>query len=210
MCGRFYIPEADGPDELMALLNRAELARKARQPDFRLKRGEICPGDTAVVLAPNRNRQTSLFLMRWGFQLNRRLVFNARSETASQKPMFRDSLQSRRCIIPAAAFFEWDHRLKRTAKFRFWTEGRSMIYMAGLYRFEPDMPLPAFTILTRQAQGNIADIHDRMPLILKAEQLDLWLDPGLNPQFLIDEEPPRLACQPEITAQDLPLLSLSE
>ena len=196
MCGRFFIPE-EGPEELLALLNRAELARRAHHPDFRLKHGEICPGDSAVVLAPNRNRQTSLFVMRWGFRMNRRLIFNARSETAAQKPMFRDSLQTRRCVIPASAFFEWNHRLKRTAKFRFWPEGRPVMYMAGLYRFEPGDPLPAFTILTRQAEGNIADIHDRMPVILKAEQLDLWLDQGLNPQFIIDHEPPVLACQPE-------------
>lgn len=206
MCGRFFIPDEEGPEELLALLNRAERARRVRHPDFQLKRGEICPGDSAVVLAPNRNRQTALFIMRWGFQMNRRLIFNARCETASKKPMFRDSMQTRRCVIPASAFFEWDHRLKKSTKFRFWTEGRPMMYMAGLYRFEPDNPLPSFTILTRQAQGSIADIHDRMPVILKAEQLDLWLDHGLNPQFIIDEEPPVLDCQPEGPLQtQLPL-----
>ena len=197
MCGRFYIPEEDGPEKLMILLNRAELRHRARYPDFRLKRGEICPGDSAVALAPNRSRRTSLFVMRWGFMLNRKLIFNARSETAASKPMFRDSLLSRRCVIPAAAFFEWDHRLKKSTKFRFWPDGMPMMYLAGLYRFEPDAPLPVFTVLTRQAQGNIADIHDRMPVILRAEQLDLWLDQGIDPQFIINEEPPVLACQSE-------------
>ncbi|MCH5285884.1 MAG: SOS response-associated peptidase [Christensenellaceae bacterium] len=197
MCGRFWIPEADGPEELLALLNRAELARRVRHPDFVLKRGEICPGDNAAVLAPNRNRQTSLFIMRWGFRLEKRLVFNARSETASSRAMFRESLRDRRCVIPAASFFEWDHRLKKPAKFRFWPEGRPMMYLAGLYRFEPDAPLPVFTVLTRPAEGVIADFHDRMPVILREEQLDLWLDQGLNPQFFFDEQPPSLASQPD-------------
>ena len=119
--------------------------------------------------------------------------------------MFRDSMQHRRCVIPAAAFFEWDHRLKKSAKFRFWPDGQPMTYLAGLYRFEPDSSQPAFTVLTRQAEGAIADIHDRMPVILKAEQLDLWLDQGLDPQFIIDGEPPLLACEPE--EQPLPLLT---
>ena len=197
MCGRFWVPDDDGPEELLALLNRAELARRARHPDFVLKRGEIGPGDHAAVLAPNRSRQTSLFIMRWGFRLEKRLVFNARSETAAQRGMFRDSLRDRRCLIPAASFFEWDHRLKKPAKFRFWPEGRPMMYLAGLYRFEPDEPLPVFTVLTRPAEGAIADLHDRMPVIVREEQLDLWLDQGLDPQFFFNEPPLTLDCEPE-------------
>lgn len=195
MCGRFFIPD-DGPDELMALLNRAELRQRMHQPGFHLKRGEICPGDLAAVLAPNRRRETTLFIMKWGFRLDKRLVFNARSETAATKPLFRQSLQERRCLIPAASFFEWDHRLKKPAKFRFWPEGRPMMYLAGLYRFEPEAPLPAFTVLTRPAEGAISELHDRMPVILREEQLDLWLNGGIDPQFIFDETPPILACQP--------------
>lgn len=197
MCGRFWVPDEDGPEELLALLNRAELARRTRYPDFVLKRGEISPGDCAAVLAPNRNRETALFIMRWGFRLEKRLVFNARCETAANRPMFRESLRDRRCVIPAASFFEWDHRLKKPAKFRFWPDGRPMMYLAGLYRFEPDAPLPVFTVLTRPAEGVIADFHDRMPVILSGEQLDLWLDRGLNPQFVFDKQPPSLVCKPD-------------
>lgn len=195
MCGRFYIPEDGGDEELLALLNRAELARRARQPDFRLKRGEISPGDSAVVLAPNRSRRTSLFIMRWGFRMEKRLVFNARSETAAQKPMFRQSMLARRCLIPAASFFEWDHRMKKPAKFRFWKPA-GPLYLAGIYRFEPDDPLPAFTVLTRPAEGPIAELHDRMPVIVRGEQLDLWLDQGLDPRFIVDQQPDPLSCQP--------------
>ena len=197
MCGRFYIPEDDGAEELLVLLNRAELARRARHPDFRLKRGEICPGDSAVILAPNRSRQTALFVMRWGFRLEKRLVFNARSESAAQKTMFRQSLMERRCLIPAASFFEWDHRLKKPAKFRFWPEGRPMIYLAGLYRFEPEEPLPVFTVLTRQAEGSIADFHDRMPVIVPPEQTEAWLDQRTDPRPFFEEPQTPLACQPD-------------
>ena len=205
MCGRFYIPDEGGLEALIDLLNRAEAKQQKKQPAFRLKRGEICPGDAAAVLAPDRSRQPSAFVMRWGFWMDNRLVFNARSETAAQKPLFRDSLRIRRCAIPAAAFFEWDHRVKKPLKFRFWPEGSPMMYLAGLYRFEPNAPLPVFTVLTRQAQGNIADIHDRMPVILNEEQLDSWLHQEQDPFQIIDQEPPVLACQQEEAL--LPLLT---
>ena len=204
MCGRFFIPDGEASEELLILMNRAELKQRARQADFRLKRGEVCPGDAAVVLAPNRSRQPSPFVMRWGFRLDGRLIFNARQETAAQKPLFRDSMLSRRCAIPVSSFFEWDHRMKKPLKFRFWPEGRPMMYLAGLYRFEPDSSLPVFTVLTRQAQGAIADFHDRMPVILDAGQLDAWLDQRVDPRTVIDQEPPCLNCQAEETP--LPLL----
>ena len=197
MCSRFWVPMDERPEELLILLNRAELAMRARQPEFHLKRGEICPGDCAAVLAPNRSRKTSLFVMRWGFRLEKRLVFNARSETAAQKAMFSESLRFRRCLIPAASFFEWDHRQKKPAKFRFWPEGGSMMYLAGLYRFEPEASLPVFTVLTRQAEGAIADIHDRMPVLVHAEQLDLWLNGDIDPKFILEQPPEPLTCQSE-------------
>ena len=181
----------------MGLINRAELKLRARQPEFRLKRGEICPGDSAAVLAPNRDRRTALFVMRWGFRLDKRIVFNARSETAAGKAMFRDSMRARRCVIPSAAFFEWDHRLKKPAKFRFWPNDGAVTYLAGLYRFEPDAPLPVFTVLTRQAQGYIADLHDRMPVILRSEQIGPWLDQDADPRLITDAVPPVLTYRPE-------------
>lgn len=197
MCSRFFLPENDAPEELLALLNRAELARRRYEPGFHLKRGEICPGDKAVVLAPNRSRQTTAFIMRWGFRLEKRLVFNARSETAAQRPLFSGSLLERRCLIPATAFFEWDHRLKKPAKFRFWPDNLPVMYLAGLYRFEQDEPV--FTVLMRQAEGCIADIHDRMPVIAPPDQLDRWLDADVHPDFLFHQPPLPLCCEADET-----------
>ena len=70
-----------------------------------------------------------------------------------------------------------------------------MMYLAGLYRFEPDAPLPVFTVLTRQAEGILADVHDRMPIVVQSEQIDMWLDRSVDPRLFFEQTPPTLACQ---------------
>jgi len=186
MCGRFFIPEMDdAPEELALLLNELELRLRAGDPAFRLKRGEICPGDKAMVIAPARNHQAKAFLMQWGYHLNRQLIFNARSETASAKPMFAASLQDRRCLIPATAYFEWNKHAAGKPKYRFSSKGHPVFYMAGLYRFEEDCKQPVFTVLTREATDDIADIHDRMPVILPPHLIHAWLDRAADPQEIL-------------------------
>ena len=69
MCGRFYVPDTDLPEELLALLSEAERRRLAVEPGFRLKRGELAPGDTVAVVAPGRAAPSGAFPMRWGFRL---------------------------------------------------------------------------------------------------------------------------------------------
>lgn len=175
MCGRFYLPEDELDEALAMLLMEAEAAEAARQPGFRLKRGEICPGDAAVVLALSRSLKARAFVMQWGFHLGKRLVFNARSETAGEKPLFRESMQVRRCVIPACGYFEWDHRQAKPPKYLFAPESGHGMYLAGLYRFEPGMDRPVFTILTRDAAPGIAAFHNRMPVILPRAHVAAWL-----------------------------------
>ena len=98
MCGRYQLPEE--PDALLQRvlddLNRAPVKAS----------GEIFPADRAPVLAPSRSGRAKGFAMRWGFTLNGRRVINARSETAAERPLFRDSLLSRRCLIPLTRYYE--------------------------------------------------------------------------------------------------------
>lgn len=176
MCGRFYIPSDDAPDELIDILNRAESLAQRTDSSFRLPRGEIRPGDCAAVVAMNRAQKRSAFPMKWGFRMDRQLLINARSETAEAKPTFRQSMRDRRCLIPASAYFEWDHREKPLKKYRFALPDQPMLYLAGLYRFEPDVPYPVFTVLTREAAPDIACFHDRMPVIVPPAMTDRWLD----------------------------------
>lgn len=187
MCGRFFVDPDDMSDaELIALLDR-EKTKVEDTRDVHLTFGEIKPGERSGVIAMNRKLQRSAFVMQWGYHVNKKLLFNARSETAAEKPTFRQSMLERRCLIPASAYFEWDHREKTSQKYRFYVPERKMIYLAGLYRFEEDTPLPVFTILTREAAPDIACFHDRMPVIIPDHLKDDWLDRGQNSAHLLRE-----------------------
>ncbi len=187
MCGRFYIETDDTPDELIELLNRAESFGQQADAAFRLPKGEIRPGDHAAVIAMNRAGHRSVFPMKWGFRTDKQLLINARSETAAFKPTFRDSMRDRRCLIPASSYFEWDHRSKPPVKYAFSVPDAKVIYLAGLYRIEPELPFPVFTILTREAAPDIACFHDRMPVILPASSIGQWLDRAQPPEHLLSD-----------------------
>ena len=205
MCGRFQIPAPDdSAEELNAVLEEMRRRQQRRQPDFQPKRGELRPGDTAAVIAPDRSRRRAVFAMRWGFLLPRpepprqgvqlrmeellpeppqevagRRVFNARSESAARKPLFAESLRERRCVIPAQAYFEWDHRRQPMEKYRFYLPQDRVLWMLGLYRLREGQA--EFTILTREAAEGVADFHDRMPLIAPGELVEAWLQPDVPP-----------------------------
>lgn len=182
MCGRFYIdPDDMSDEELLALLDR----EKSLSEDSALSIGEVQPGQSAAVIALNRRMNRHAFVMRWGYRFDKKLIFNARSETAHEKSMFSASTAVRRCLIPASAYFEWDHRQKPYVKYRFHVPERKMIYLAGLYRFEQDTQQPAFTILTRQATEELSCFHDRMPVIIPASMTDTWLDQAQDYRELI-------------------------
>ncbi len=196
MCGRFWIAPEDAPEALTTLIRAAEDQARRCRADFSLKRGELYPGDEAAVLALNRRLTPSAFVMRWGFRMDKRLIFNARSESAMVKPLFRDSFARRRCLVPASAYFEWDHRQERKAKMMFWPEGAKLMYLCGLYRVEEDPRFPAFTILTREADGAAAAFHNRMPVILPEEAAMQWLQPDADPQVLLRMATRDLAFRP--------------
>ena len=140
-----------------------------------LKRGEICPGDWAAVMAKSRkNEQALAFPMRWGFRTANSLIFNTRSETADDKPLFRDSFQFRRCLIPLTAYFEWDHHQKPYIKYRFVPSDQvSFSFLAGIYRFEGNVPV--FSVLTKAPTLELSAFHDRMPVIFSQAEKATWL-----------------------------------
>ena len=110
MCGRYYIPDEDSAAELQEIIE--QINRRANAGPV-VKTGEIAPSDVAPVLANNRNLAATPFAMRWGYRLgNGKLLFNARSETADAKALFRDGMRQRRCLVPAAHYFEWEKRGK--------------------------------------------------------------------------------------------------
>jgi putative SOS response-associated peptidase YedK len=109
-------------------------------------------------------------------------TFNARSETAAEKPAFRDSLRTRRCLIPATGFFEWkDINGTKTPHFIRRTDS-ALCAFAGLYSWwtnpENGATRATATILTRDSAHRLREVHDRMPVFVNPERFDRWLDPS--------------------------------
>jgi putative SOS response-associated peptidase YedK len=105
---------------------------------------------------------------------------NARGDTLSKLPAFREAFQKRRCVVPADGFYEWVGAKEARQPVWFHRPDGKLILFAGLY--ESWQPRPGewertFTIVTTTPNRLIDPIHDRMPVILADERLDAWLDP---------------------------------
>ena len=106
------------------------------------------------------------------------------SETAAEKPAFRDAMRRRRCLIPADSFYEWQQiGPKEKQPYNFGMIDDSVFAFAGLWerwRDPASAVVETCTILTTRPNSLVADVHDRMPAILRAEDFELWLDPGVT------------------------------
>ena len=165
MCGRFYIESEDDTEELLKIIEEVN-----RRHQERVRNGEVCPTDTAAVIAEDMARP-----MQWGFPkyTGKGVIINARSETATTKPMFSKFAREYRCLVPSSYYIEWQRNGKTRIKHHIGLEKRP-IYMAGLFRYVGDNPV--FCILTREAAPVIEHIHDRMPVLLPVESHRPWLD----------------------------------
>ena len=206
MCGRYVIAPVDSAiQDMIREVNRNRLAalfiNKGNPP---VQEGrEILPSFVIPVIALNRTGEKRVFPMKWGFTLkgmaqdytsdqkpaehfHKTMLINARVETASEKPAFREAWQRHRCIIPASWYYEWmhDEKKKPEQKYAIRPEINGTVWLAGLYRMEEG--LPVFVILTRQADSSLKWMHDRMPLIIPEEDTDRWINPNVKPEELLD------------------------
>ncbi|MCR4621533.1 MAG: SOS response-associated peptidase [Clostridiales bacterium] len=195
MCCRYFVELSPELRPIIEEANRSPLTEKLVNKLGRplVTHGEVCPADLAPVIAPDRTGARAVFPMVWGFSLPRSSspLVNARAETASDKPSFRESWRRRRCIVPASYYFEWEHIINRATgktetgdRYIIQPKGSRVAWLAGLYRIEEraGIQVPVFTVLTREPGSGIRFIHDRMPVILPNEQIDPWIDPDGNPE----------------------------
>ena len=178
MCGRYT--ETASLKDLKARFGFAE-------PGFDLKpRYNIAPTQEAPVVIAADGRQLRLF--RWGLipswakdaAIGNKMI-NARAETVAEKPSFKRPLQRSRCLVLADGFYEWRKEAGGAGKtpMRIVLKSREPFAMAGLWDTwkAPDgKNVESFTVITTAANGVMRPIHERMPVILKKEDEDLWLD----------------------------------
>jgi len=146
-------------------------------------RYNIAPGQKAPIVAEDR-RGRRIGLLRWGFVPSwadraRGGFVNARAETASVTPSFRDAFRSRRCLVPADGFYEW--RRDEHGRSPYWfrpVEGK-LLALGGIWerwRRPGADDCYSFAILTVDANVDVARVHARMPLIVRPTSWDSWLD----------------------------------
>jgi putative SOS response-associated peptidase YedK len=193
MCGRYVL---SSPIEAIETQFAAEAVSGdgAARPGVWLQpRYNLAPSAAVPVVSLDRLRRI-ITLHQWGLvpswardpALGGRLA-NARAETVAEKPSFRGPFRRSRCIIPATAFYEWQARpgqAKQPYCIRA-AEGILLAFAGLRSRWEgPDGALDTCTIITTSANGVMAPIHDRMPVILAAGDYAAWLDPDAAPARL--------------------------
>lgn len=144
----------------------------------------IAPTQTIPVVVEN-NGKRHCRQMRWGLvpawsdtSNPRYATFNARTESVSQKPAFRQAFaKSQSCLIPAAAYYEWQGEKGHKTMYSVQFQDQSPLLMAGLWSYwrQGDHSLYSCTILTRVAMPVLATLHPRMPVLLDQSSAVAWL-----------------------------------
>lgn len=151
-----------------------------------LQARDIHPTETAPVLAAS-NQTLCCRWQRWGLPVpqgvlkeqqkqsgfsgqGKQVVFNARSESALEKKMFRESVEHRRIVIPATWFYEWNRQKEKNI---FYRKSQPVLFMAGFYNRYQDED--RFVILTTAANPSMQPVHDRMPLVLEQDEIVPWI-----------------------------------
>ena len=103
---------------------------------------------------------------------------NARLETVEEKPTFKEAFAKRHCLIPANGFYEWREENGQKQPYLFQRQDSKLIMLAGLWeaRMDNNVPVYSFTILTTKPNSFMSEYHNRMPVIMKDENLHSWLE----------------------------------
>lgn len=170
MCGRFTITVP-----VQELVKRF----KANAPEKYNPRYNAAPMQNLPVILDSEPGQIAMF--RWGliphWAKEPKGFINARSETAGEKPAFRDAFAKRRCLVLADGFYEWK-KTKPKIPYRFTMRDGGLFAFAGLWgewQGESGI-LRTFTILTTNPNEIVKGLHDRMPVILKKQDEHKWLE----------------------------------
>lgn len=143
-----------------------------------------CPGDPAAPEGthPSHFKNGLGLVPHWAKDSSGAArAINARSETAAERPAFRDPLKLRRCLIPADGFHEWAQQVASKQPFCFEVREGELFAFAGLWdgwKGSNGNWVKTCSILTTRPNALTSAVHDRMPVILNPDSYDMWLDPG--------------------------------
>jgi len=217
MCGRFAVTTDPAllAQKIKALDEATAVGDVARAPNY-----NVAPTATIATVVtrhaePEDQPTRRVRLMRWGLippwvkagsdgapEGKGPLLINARADKVTSSPAFRSSAKSKRCLVPMDGYYEWrvnadgGDKKSRKTPFLMYREDGEPLFMAGLWSVwksaKDAQPLLSCTIITTDAPGELAEIHDRMPLVMPERDWDRWLDPDAA----VDEE--LLARRPDV------------
>jgi putative SOS response-associated peptidase YedK len=202
MCGRFAVTTdpAKLAEKIKAIDEATGTAPNAEAPNY-----NVAPTATIATVVtrhaePDDDPTRRVRLMRWGLippwvkagsdgapEGKGPLMINARADKVTSSPAFRSSAKSKRCLIPMDGYYEWrvnsdvGGKKSRKTPFFMYREDGEPLFMAGLWSVwkpaKDAQPLLSCTIITTDAPGELAEIHDRMPLVVPERDWDRWLNP---------------------------------
>lgn len=199
MCGRFAVTTdpARLAEKIKAIDEATSALKENAAPNY-----NVAPTTTISTVVkrhtePDDESTRRLRLMRWGLvppwvrttadggpQTKGPLLINARSDKLTTSPVFRNSAKNKRCLVPMDGWYEWQGDKGSKTPFYMYAGDGDPLFIAGLWSTwrpqntaEDAAPLLSCTIITTDAAGPLAEIHDRMPLTISASDWDRWLDP---------------------------------
>lgn len=215
MCGRFVI--ARERDDLAELFEIENLEVSASLVSYNIAPTQAVPivVEREIDGMPSRE----LHPARWGLlpsfakDLSGPPLFNARIETALEKPSFKEATLHKRCVIPASGYFEWS-KTDKTPLYIHPPEG--MLGFAGIYwwwrdpqkaQSDPSRWVLTCSMLTKDSAPSLAEIHDRNPVMLSPDSLAAWMAPDFEttPELLL-----ALSRESDMVADELEFFEVSK
>jgi len=181
MCGRFVFDIS--PEILAGTFGLAELP--VTHPRY-----NVAPTQQIPVVRRAADGVNRLDYLQWGLipswakerSIGGKMI-NARSETVSEKPAFRQAVKYRRCLVPASGFYEWKQKGKLKSPHYFQIKGGAPMVFAGLWeswKAPEGETVESCAILTTAANPLVEEVHERMPVILHPGEYGHWLDRDIS------------------------------
>jgi putative SOS response-associated peptidase YedK len=179
MCGRYIANTEEEIMEIREILKQISM-RLASDAEIPNALSEIFPTHEVMFI----NKAFEMTRAKWGLEKwdKKGIIINARCETYESN--YFKKFAGNRCVIPAHGYYEWQKTAdKSKIKYAFTSNNKHGIFMAGIYNKNSE-----FAVITKPAEGNIEFIHPRMPLIIKAEQVENWLTGKAGVRELSEQE----------------------
>jgi putative SOS response-associated peptidase YedK len=186
MCGRYTLSK---PGDILTELGVPDEEQIELEPNY-----NVAPTQDVPIVRADAKGHRQVVMVRWGLipfwakdeKIGNQLI-NARGESVAEKPAYKNAFKRRRCLLLADGFFEWQKQGKVKQPFHIHLVDHRPFVMAGLWErwTKGEKPIESCTVITTDANSKVAELHDRMPVILGGEARDLWLDDSVEDAELL-------------------------